>query len=147
MRFAVSSVLSFAAMASAAAVSHRAEYGYWDFTGNVNFPANGMTSYNVAATYHNAELAEPIKVTCTYRYIPGAEPTEEASCTDNSFSYDFGGVGMADTISNVTLRQTVGLWGEQVTVSGTQEFDWDFSGGSGRSGDAAGKIQVDSAVA
>ena len=54
---------------------------------------------------------------------------------------------MADTISNVTLRQTVGLWGEQVTVSGTQEFDWDFSGGSGRSGDAAGKIQVDSAVA
>lgn len=54
---------------------------------------------------------------------------------------------MANTISNVTLKQTVGLWGEMVTVFGTKEFDWDFSSGSGRSGTAEGKIEVTSAIA
>lgn len=54
---------------------------------------------------------------------------------------------MAATTQNVTLTQTVGLWGEDVTVSGTQEFHWDFSQGSGRSGTAEGKIDVQTAIA
>ncbi|KAJ4350102.1 uncharacterized protein N0V89_008723 [Didymosphaeria variabile] len=139
-------LLSLSAVASSAAVTPRAEYGYWDFKGSVSFPASGYTSYSVEATYHNSELADPIDVTCNYLYSPPTQTTE-ASCSDPSFSYDFGDVRMADTVANVTLQQTVGLWGENVTVIGVKEFDWDFSSGSGRSGTAEGKIEVTTAVA
>ncbi|KAJ4305539.1 hypothetical protein N0V90_001070 [Kalmusia sp. IMI 367209] len=139
-------ILSLVAAASAAAVTPRADYGSWDFKGSVSFPASGYTSYSVEATYHNSELADDIEVTCKYLYSPPTQTTE-ASCTDPSFSYDFGGVRMANTISNVTLKQTVGLWGEQVTVIGVKEFDWDFSQGSGRSGTAEGPIEVTAAIA
>ncbi|KAL1610043.1 hypothetical protein SLS60_001708 [Paraconiothyrium brasiliense] len=160
-------LFSLAAVASSAAVAPRAAYGYWDFKGSVSFPASGYTSYSVEATYHNDELADPIDVTCKYLYSPPTQTTE-ASCSDPSFSYDFGDVrkldlairlehwtnvadffdvGMADTVANVTLQQTVGLWGENVTVFGVKEFDWDFSSGSGRSGTAEGKIEVTAAIA
>lgn len=92
MRFTATSVLSLAAMASAAAVAPRADYGYWDFSGSVSFPASGYTSMKVDATYHNTELADPIDVSCSYLYTPGNPPKEEASCTDPSFSYDLHGI-------------------------------------------------------
>ena len=41
MRF---SILALTASASAAAVTPRADYGSWDFTGRVFFPANGVIS-------------------------------------------------------------------------------------------------------
>lgn len=96
MRFTISSILALAASASSAAVAPRADYGYWDFSGSVSFPASGYTSYRVDATYHNTELADAIPVTCTYLYSPPTQ-TEEASCSDPSFSYDFGGVRKSTT--------------------------------------------------
>src|SRR5262245_15963465 len=89
MRFGAVSVI--AATASAAAIAPRADFGHWDFRGSVSFPASGYTSYSVDATYHNTELADSIDVTCTYLYDP-SKKIETASCTDPSFSYDFGGV-------------------------------------------------------
>lgn len=89
MRF---SIFALATSASALAVAPRSDYGSWDFTGGVSFPANGMTTMNIDATFNNADLAAPIEVSCTYLYTPGAEPKEEASCTDPSFSYDFHGI-------------------------------------------------------
>lgn len=55
-------------------------------------------------------------------------------------------LGMANTISTVTLTQTVELDGNPVTVTGAQEFDWDFSSGSGRSGSAKGPIAAQTAT-
>ena len=182
-----------------------AEYGYWNFTAYVSFPASGYTSWGINAVYYNSELSEPIAVNCSYLYTP---PTHNAteSCTSEGFSYDLGGIrkllllllylfllgllgcgelkerregggeeekgrigesigdkreerreirgqmligkiGMANTISNVTLKQTVPLWGEQVTIMGSKAFKWDFSGGSGRYGDVNGTIEVTEAIA
>ncbi|KAI3533736.1 hypothetical protein CABS03_11805 [Colletotrichum abscissum] len=147
MLFNAASILALATLASTAAV-RRADYGSWDFSGFVSFPASGYLSYGVDATYTNSQLAAPIEVTCSYLYNPQTK-TEIASCSDPSFTYDFGGVflGMANTISTVTLTQTVELDGSPVTVTGAQEFDWDFSGGSGRSGSAKGPIAAQTATA
>ncbi|KAF4781476.1 hypothetical protein HER10_EVM0012346 [Colletotrichum scovillei] len=145
MLFNAASILAFAALASTAAV-RRADYGFWDFSGSVSFPASGYLSYGVDATYTNSQLAAPIEVTCSYLYNPQTK-TETASCSDPSFTYDFGGVRMANTISTVTLTQTVELDGSPVTVTGAQEFDWDFSSGSGRSGIAKGPIAAQTATA
>ncbi|KAK7448569.1 hypothetical protein Landi51_06245 [Colletotrichum acutatum] len=155
MLFNAASILALAATASTAAV-RRADYGSWDFSGFVSFPASGYLSYGVDATYTNNQLAAPIEVTCSYLYNPQTK-TETASCSDPSFTYDFGGVrksrpevifiSMANTISTVTLTQTVELDGSPVTVTGAQEFDWDFSSGSGRSGSAKGPIAAQTATA
>ncbi|KAK1462977.1 hypothetical protein CCUS01_08569 [Colletotrichum cuscutae] len=169
MLFNAASILALATLASTAAV-RRADYGSWDFSGFVSFPASGYLSYGVDATYTNSQLAAPIEVTCSYLYNPQTK-TETASCSDPSFTYDFGGVrksqpqttllvdggknflltsvflGMANTISTVTLTQTVELDGSPVTVTGAQEFDWDFSGGSGRSGSAKEPIAAQTATA
>ncbi|KAF9877926.1 hypothetical protein CkaCkLH20_04502 [Colletotrichum karsti] len=146
MRSSISSVLTLAATASAAAVSSRADYGYWDFAGSATYPVSGYTSYHVDATYHNSELEAPIEVTCSYLYNP-RDKTETASCSDPSFTYDFGGVRQANTVANVTLTQTVGLWGSNVTVRGTKEFDFDFSGGAGFTGNAEGTIEAQTGTA
>ncbi|KAK1710802.1 uncharacterized protein CLUP02_16246 [Colletotrichum lupini] len=145
MLFNAASILALAALASTAAV-RRADYGSWDFSGFVSFPASGYLSYGVDATYTNSQLAAPIEVTCSYLYNPQTK-TETASCSDPSFTYDFGGVRMANTISTVILTQTVELDGSPVTVTGAQEFDWDFSSGSGRSGSAKGPIAAQTATA
>ncbi|KAK1656510.1 hypothetical protein BDP55DRAFT_688842 [Colletotrichum godetiae] len=145
MYFTAAAIFALAATASSAAV-RRADYGSWDFSGFVSFPASGYLSYGVDATYTNSKLAAPIEVTCSYLYNPQTK-TETASCSDPSFTYDFGGVRMANTISTVTLTQTVDLDGNTVTVTGAQEFDWDFSSGSGRSGTAKGSIAAQTATA
>ncbi|TDZ16948.1 hypothetical protein Cob_v010148 [Colletotrichum orbiculare MAFF 240422] len=146
MRFIAAAILAIAATASASAVQRRTDYGYWDFTGSCSFPASGYKSYRVAATYHNAEIADPIEVTCSYLYSP-PDKSVAASCSDPSFSYDFGHVGMATPVTNVTLKQTVGLWGSQVTVTGVKELEFDFSGGSGRSGTASGVVEAQTGTA
>ncbi|KAK1448696.1 hypothetical protein CMEL01_08011 [Colletotrichum melonis] len=145
MLFNAASILAFAATATAAAV-RRADYGSWDFSGFVSFPASGYLSYGVDATYTNSQLAAPIEVTCSYLYNPQTK-TETASCSDPSFTYDFGGVRMANTVSTVTLTQIIEIDGSAVTVTGAQEFDWDFSSGSGRSGSAKGLIVAQTATA
>ncbi|GJC78729.1 hypothetical protein ColLi_01567 [Colletotrichum liriopes] len=93
MRFSISSVFALAVTASAAAVATRdgADYGFWDFSGSATFPVSGYTSSHVDATYHNSELTAPIELTCSYLYNPRGK-TETASCSDQSFSYDFGGI-------------------------------------------------------
>lgn len=91
MQFRTLAVLYLSGVASAAAIAPRADFGYWDFEGSASFPVSGYTSYRVAATYHNSELSDAIDITCTYLYNPTTK-TETASCTDPSFSYDFGGV-------------------------------------------------------
>lgn len=108
--------------------------------------------------------------------------TETASCSDPSFSYDFGGVrefssfpviegsrkeicrktkphhqrltvlgsagqAQANTVATVTLRQTVALSGANVTVTGARQFSFDFSGGTGFTGTAAGVIDAKTATA
>ncbi|GKT51529.1 uncharacterized protein ColSpa_11710 [Colletotrichum spaethianum] len=159
MRFTIISVLALTVAATAsAAVATRdgPDYGSWDFSGSATFPVSGYTSYHVDATYHNSELAAPIEVTCSYLYNP-RDKTETASCSDPSFSYDFGdvrskanilrAVGQANTVATVTLKQTVGLWGSNVTVTGAKEFDFDFSGGAGFTGTAAGTIEAQTATA
>lgn len=93
MQFTLASLLTLAATASAAAIAPRADYGYWDFKASLQFPANGYRSTDVTATYHSAEIAEPIEVTCTYRYTPGADPAETSSCSDPSFTYEIGNTG------------------------------------------------------
>ncbi|KAH7139410.1 hypothetical protein B0J11DRAFT_516737 [Dendryphion nanum] len=148
MRFTVPSIVSLAALSSAAAVVPRADYGYWDFSSSVTYPVSNYKSWHVSAVYYNTELAAPINVTCSHRELLTEEGRKtEDSCSDPSFTYDFGGVGQARTTTNVTLRQTVDLWGEKVTISGTEEFFWDFSGGAGFTGRTQGKIDVDSAIA
>ncbi|KZL81498.1 hypothetical protein CI238_10128 [Colletotrichum incanum] len=151
MRFAIPSVLVRAVIASAAAAAGAAthdgaDYGSWDFSGSATFPVSGYTSYHVDATYYNIELAAPVEVTCSYLYNP-RDKTETASCSDPSFSYDFGGIRQANTVATVTLKQTVELWGSNVTVTGTKEFDFDFSGGAGFTGTAAGTIEAQIATA
>ena len=51
------------------------------------------------------------------------------------------------TAQNIALEQTIGLWGKNVTATGTKEFHWDFSQGFGSSGTVKGNIPVDSTVA
>ncbi|KAF4831324.1 hypothetical protein CGCTS75_v005328 [Colletotrichum tropicale] len=145
MRFTITSVLALAAT-STAAVLPRADYGYWDFTGSASYPVSGYNSYRVDATYHNSELEAPIEVSCSYLYNPQTK-TETASCSDPSFTYDFGGVRQANTVATVTLTQTVELWGSNVTVKGAKEFDFDFSGGAGFTGTASGEIDAQTATA
>ncbi|KAF2019525.1 hypothetical protein BU24DRAFT_121501 [Aaosphaeria arxii CBS 175.79] len=143
------SILPFLAVlsvVSGAAMKTRADMGYWDYKASVSFPASAYTTYTVDATYHNSELEEPVEIHCTYTYDP-KDQTETAECSEPSFSYDFGGVSMSHTTTNNSLKQTVPLNGEQVTVFGTSELKWDFSGGSGRSGHTEGKIDVTSAIA
>ncbi|KAF1963695.1 hypothetical protein CC80DRAFT_487030 [Byssothecium circinans] len=150
MRF---SILAFATATSAAAISRRAGFGSWDFQAQVNYPVSGYSTSTIEATYHNSDLPSDIAVSCEWRYIPKNpahginETTETTTCTDPSFTFDFGDVRMADTTSNVTLQQIVQLHGETVTVRGSKEFKWDFSFGSGRSGKVAGVIEVTTGIA
>ncbi|KAK2769754.1 hypothetical protein CKAH01_15036 [Colletotrichum kahawae] len=146
MRFTITSVLVLAAT-SPAAVLPRADYGYWDFTGSASYPVSGYTSYRVDTTCHNSELEAPIEVTCSYLYNPQTK-NATASCSDPSFTYDFGGVRkcQANTVATVTLTQTVELGGSDVTVKGAKEFDFDFSGGAGFTGTASGEIDAQTAA-
>nr|XP_036581782.1 uncharacterized protein CTRU02_08354 [Colletotrichum truncatum]KAF6790225.1 hypothetical protein CTRU02_08354 [Colletotrichum truncatum] len=146
MRLLIISALALVASPSTATVISRSDYGYWDFSGSATFPVSGYTSYSVDVIYHNSQLDAPIEVTCSYLYNP-RDKTETASCSDSSFTYDFGNVRQANTIANVTLSQTVELLGSSVTIRGTKEFDFDFSGGAGFTGKAAGIIKAQTETA
>ncbi|GJC94583.1 hypothetical protein CH63R_05207 [Colletotrichum higginsianum IMI 349063] len=156
MRCTTPSVLSLSLVLTTAATAavtsaprnDAVDYGSWDFSGSAMFPVSGYTSYRVDATYRNAELAAPVAVACSYLYNP-RDRAETASCSDPSFSYDFGGVrqAQANTVATVTLRQTVALSGANVTVTGARHFSFDFSGGAGFTGTAAGVIDAKTATA
>ncbi len=84
------SILTFVGLASAAAVTLHADYGYWDVSLNVNSYANGFRSEDIKATYHNSEMSEPVTTSCSYKHDPQVASKEHKSCTDSSFSYSRG---------------------------------------------------------
>jgi hypothetical protein len=56
--------------------------------------------------------------------------------------------GPGTSTGTISLSQTVGLWGSNVTLSGSKEIKFDFSGGAGFSGESGNEtIDVKTAVA
>ncbi|KAF2180492.1 hypothetical protein K469DRAFT_753201 [Zopfia rhizophila CBS 207.26] len=139
MRAIIANFAAFAAAATAAVVP-RADYGYWEVTASRNSAANGWQSKDVKAEYFNSELNETIPVHCTYSDWAGQDPKVQESCTDPSFKYDLG----SDTI---TLTQTVELWGEKVTVSGSSPITLKCSAVTGRFCEGSTRVDVSTAIA